>query len=461
MLFQRYRLAIQRIKELEDQAKTRDQQWYKLVDEEHATEMRIRALFEMILANDREEMLRDRAAAWNAMTLEEMMSRARHSFDRYMENTTSLMKDLMEENQNREAVIYSLSCQIEQMMTGRAEDQPDKKSEAVPDKKIEPLSVTEIAEEEGDIITRTEEELEREMDIISEEMKAIPSSIPFKQARKRKQALERKGSASLRPHTIDLTVLLEGINESGWKILEVIGKEGLSVYLEIESRILEKDTSSVRTSIRNTSISLETAGILHKENIRNPIRKRIALFELTDVGRRIFREHFGMDPIPSQMSLVEAEHDNYEHGYGILTAAEIIRAGGFFQEVSEFNRAHPIEIRSGIRYIPDIICRDGKGETLYIEYELGNTGQSDFNGKCSKMFCADPILNFLGSNRDTVQNLSLQTAKWINSKGRTALKKAVVRIAGCDQIKDADLRRDDAWKIIYRPEIQEEPFINY
>ena len=463
LLFQRYHLAIQRIKELEDQAKTRDRQWYKLIDDEKASEVKIRALCEFILANDREEMKPGGSSDWNAMPLEEMIRRTMRSFDQYMENTTSLMKGLMEENQNREAVIYSQSCQIEQMMAGRAGKNGTDSGEGTDqdEKTTKSLSVRGIAEEESDFVTRTEEELEKELDIISEEMKAIPSDIPFRQAKKRGQDLKRKNGASLLPHTIDLVCLMEGISEPGWKILEVIGREGLSVYTDIENRILGTETAFVKTSIRNAGLSLETAGILHKENIRNPIRKRIALLELTDAGSRVFREHFGTDPVPSQMSLVAAEHDNYEHGYGIIAAADCIRAGGYFTEVCEFNRAHPIELRSGVRYIPDIICRDETGDALYIEYELGNTGQTDFNGKCSKMFSANPVLNFLGSNREAVQALSQQCARWIKSKGRTALRTAVVRIAGCDQIKDADLRRDDAWKIIYRPGIQEDAFVNY
>ena len=60
------------------------------------------------------------------------------------------------------------------------------------------------------------------------------------------------------------------------------------------------------------------------------------------------------------------------HGYGIFLTAEILKENERFRNVNIWNRKHPLKIREGMSYIPDIICTTLDGKQMYIEYECGN-----------------------------------------------------------------------------------------
>ena len=77
-----------------------------------------------------------------------------------------------------------------------------------------------------------------------------------------------------------------------------------------------------------------------------------------------------------------------------------------------------IKLPNGETYIPDIIAEKENGEKMYIEVELGNTPQKDFNNKCSKMLQVTKNLYFVTDVDETIRKkLEGQVSMWILSMG--------------------------------------------
>ena len=62
------------------------------------------------------------------------------------------------------------------------------------------------------------------------------------------------------------------MNDSTWLVMDAVGKEGYSRYSDIETYVMERESTLTKTKIRVASEILVNIGLLNKEPIRNPLK---------------------------------------------------------------------------------------------------------------------------------------------------------------------------------------------
>ena len=76
--------------------------------------------------------------------------------------------------------------------------------------------------------------------------------------------------------------------------------------------------------------------------------------------------------------------------------------------------------------------------------------QADFNEKCNKMTQVTRYLNFVVPNKDIlIKRLIPQINTWIESRDARSLKNIKIRLTTALTLKDADMRNDKCWQVIW------------
>ena len=267
----------------------------------------------------------------------------------------------------------------------------------------------------------------------------------------------------MKAHTINLKEFEEKLDPASWDIIEIMGKEGTSIYSDIEAKIIQNNPLISTSKCRTCIGVLTSMGLTKKEPVLNPLKGRFYIYALTDTGARIYQDRYQEIPVISEMERIATEHDNCGHGYGIKFVADLIREEGDYKEVSDVNRKHPISCGNGVEYIPDIICTEENGHKMYIEYECVNHTQSNFNAKCNKMACITDVLNFIVPNNADVAKIRQQISRWIENQGQKALSHITVRVIGAYQLRDTnmkELKNNKSWKLVFKPGERLEPYEN-
>lgn len=189
-----------------------------------------------------------------------------------------------------------------------------------------------------------------------------------------------------------------------WVALEAIGKEGLAESNDILDWINEKYPNKYnKSSVFNSLTVLKRMNIIKASNISTGCR-RFQIFEMTPKGEEIFKAKFKMVPKESEIHRIIRDHDNVIHGYTIKDARELlIKAFGCTDAVMDREKV-AIKLPNNETYIPDIIATKADGTKMYIEVELGNTPQKDFENKCRKMLQVTKDLYFITDTEDTLKN---------------------------------------------------------
>nr|WP_303180710.1 hypothetical protein [Lachnoclostridium phocaeense] len=478
ILLSKYHVAVAMAQDLKEQLSKKQEQWEKREEDFKITEKLIRELCESILAKDPKEMVLGTDYSWSSVPVNELIGKAKKVFTKYIETRKDFMRKIMEISETRREQVESLQDQISVLMTrpsgvAISRDELEKqvqeekmKKEAVKkltpeeQKKADRGNLSFIVEEDADLDAMENLALEEAAEV-NASIQITPKSIPITPARKQvEQRRERRENAK-KAHMIDLKEYENKMDAISWDILRVIGKEGLSVYNEIEKKILEEHPDYKQSRIRMTIGQLFNMQLVNKEPISNPLKAKLYVYQLTAMGSRVFQDKFKSAPEPSEMDQIMAEHDNCNHGYGIKFIAEMLRESRQFRSVNERNRKNPIKISTGVSYIPDIICTDKNGKRMYIEYECMNYTQTDFSSKCSKICKVTDELNYIAPNVDTAKKLYNAVEKWIESRGRNSLSHVTVRITTALQMKDKDIRKNENWKYVFEPGKQSEGVCNF
>jgi hypothetical protein len=313
------------------------------------------------------------------------------------------------------------------------------------------------------------EEAARLSDALTSRMNSIPIT-PAKKIIKQKQERDKQKSEAF---VVDLAERRKKMTDLAWIILETVGAHGLSRYAEIDAMTLELyDKSGLREQyekqgkmakmtsarVRTTLQSMENIGVLQRESIATPFVSHLLLYSLAPMGTSLFRDRFGKDPVLSERDKIVAEHDNVEHGFGIVTVSEMFRESGFFSEVVSSPTKNTIKLEGNARYIPDIITQ-GKHKGYY-EYERGMHNQSNFEIKINKMTRVTNYINIVTNSRKNVTMISKQVEKWIESRGgyRTLTGKRV-RIATAISLKEKNPELDASWDMVYDMK-SDKPIVN-
>ena len=478
ILLNKYHTAIAKYKDLQEQLTTKQRQWQKQEEQYSVTEKLTRELCEDILAKEPSEMVLGRDYSWSSIPLNELILKSKRVFKNYCVKRTDLLRKTMDTSEQRLQTIESLQEQISIMRTSptaasitqdelEKQIKKEKEKEAVVNalpyqtkKKIE-AGNTAIILEDDDISSAFEDKILDDMADINAMIQVTPKSIPVSQSRKKVEQKRKRRKQKIMAHTVNLKEYENKMSEYDWCVLRIIGKYGFSRYQQIEEKFLEEQPDCSKSRSRIAITNLVNIGLANSEKVSNPLKGIFNVYQLTDMGGRIYSDRYNSPPVSSEMDLIMAEHDNCQHGYGIRMIAEVLREKGSFEEVSDKNRKHPIRIAEGVSYVPDIVCSGSSGQKMYIEYECANHTQHNFNAKCNKMTKVTSQLNFIVPNRSDMEKICSQVQEWIKNRGATSLRHITIRITGAAQIKDMDLLSNDGWKYVFTPGKSTEPVVNF
>ena len=261
-------------------------------------------------------------------------------------------------------------------------------------------------------------------------------------------------------HAVNLHDFESKFDETMWKMLEIISATGAARYPDIERLVRMQIPDFVENRLRRAAKALTEMNVLNRKELKLPLTPRTTLYSLAEIGERLYREKFKVAPVPSEMVKIVREHDNLEHGYGILELAQLLANSRKYKDVYAFNRTQPVKFSDGTQYIPDVMCRnlDGKTKT-YFEYERGNHTQKNFNAKCDKICFATTVLNFVAPNReDLARKLYPLMKEWVRKKGVFDISSTVVRLTTSKELQTCYLS-DESWLIIFDLSKSIEPII--
>lgn len=477
-LWAKYNVAIARAQDLQEQLTTKQRQWDKREEDSKITEKLMRELCESILAKDPEEMVLGTDYSWSSIPINELIMKSKKVLVHYVESRKDLMRRIMDISEERRQTIESLNEQIVILKTNpnatsisveelQEQIQKEKEVKAVVDAAPQTMKTAIEAGKVQIVTDNTDEEdpyanaaMER-MAETNAMMQITPKSIPVAQNREGLERKKKRKEEAMKAHTINLAEYEAKMSPESWLILEILGTSGYSLHADIENAVLQRDPTITNSKLRLNIGVLANMGIFNRESISSPTKGKLFIYQLTDIGSRLFKDKFGKNPVPSEMDIIIAEHDNTNHGYGIKFVAEILREDGFYKDVCDKNRKKPIDLGNGSAYIPDIVCTDENDVKTYIEYECGNHTATNFNAKCNKMTKVTSVLNFIVPNRNAADHIVAQIKGWIENRGAKSLAHITIRVNTAGQIRGVDLSKNDNWKFVFEPSKNKEPKVNF
>lgn len=253
---------------------------------------------------------------------------------------------------------------------------------------------------------------------------------------------EQAQSQEVMAHVVNLNDYLNKITDTMWDILAALGK-GLSESKDLKKIIVK---NSVNDSAFNTSlIQLRKMNVIEQAKINTGWRW-FNTYEITSFGKRIYYEKFKENPLEGEKAILQKEHTTAMHGYCIKDTAYILQAVFGYDSVSITKKENTTKLMNGEVYIPDIIAKKKQGSIVdYIEVELGNHTQKDFNHKCEKMRMVAKDLYFVVPDADTMNKiLTRQISQWVLEKGgKEKLKGTTIYLTTTTKLNESK------WEIIY------------
>lgn len=464
-LLSKYNMAVALIRDLKDQMETKDRQREAYEQRCDVVDKHARELCEKILAKDKSEMTLGDAKSWHSTSTDDMIKKAVASFAKYCQERTELLNNVMKIAEQRGLELESLKDQISRLMRNgnagnlvSAEEMiqnaqkerevkeiiakaPNSTQKAIAEGRVEAII------EENDECEDEEIEAIQKMIETSNQAKLTERSIPVVRTPQKSELVKKAEDAAIQPHMIMLNKITEQYGDAEWHVLQVIGKFGYSKTQDILNKCREIYPFDTEWKSKKALNTLRTAGgPLDSLSVTLPISKHNILVKLNDIGERIYETHFEEKPVKAEMDAVRAEHDNPEHGYGILDLKKVLDETGRYESVSCYNRQNPFDVEINgvaLKYIPDLICK-GPKFTDYYEYERANHLQSDFNMKCNKMCKVTRFLNFVTDNIKSTKKINEQVKAWIETRKPETLKNITIRIGTADSIKN-----NGKWLVVY------------
>ncbi len=473
---QKYQALLMRCRDAETQKKEKELQLQKAEEKNGTIESAIRKFCESILAKDRSEMRLGGDYNWRSLDTLALIAKAVASNKHYNEERTDVMKRTLDLAEERRSRIEGLEDQIKRLLIENEKlreiageepvsnseeenhagadpesgDDSSQSPEVYPEVQSEPSSLpvvqTQYIIDEGEEITRQAKELIG----LNEQVKISSHSVPVYESQQKVQNRKKANKEILDAHMVDLNEYETRCTEVMWYILDAIGTKGISVSQSIEAYVNSqlKDVSSAK--IRIGMITLINMMAMAESDANTPLYPRRRAFRLTHIGSKLYKSHFGSEAVTSELERVIAEHDNPEHGYGIMDVAEVLEKSGRYSEVSLWNRKNAIKLSEYSVYIPDIIAKAGN-RVEYIKYERGTHTQADFNAKCNKMCQVTRFLHFVVPNTETLNGRIIpQIQAWIKEKGKDALINISIKISTARYLKDHNPGTRECWQVIFK-----------
>lgn len=421
----------------------------------------MRRFLERILAKSPEEIGASfgQECSWGALSTRELLNKAAAAYDQYNLKRTELLRKLQAISEERSQTIENLITQnavlreeLQQAPSRRSEGestaQPERSGKPVPAQTMNRVSLPlqkavdeggvaiEIEEEEEDISREDIEQL-AEVGAIGAVRTAIDNGLKISSAQIATQKIQDKVREKTGRILYDAEDVRKRMCDRHWCTLMYIGNTGNDAVKDIAVAVIEAcakgeikyagqddsglpnfGLSTIRTSIKE----LCSMQLLIEETIPLPNgRKQVC--RLSDLGVVFYKEgSSGKTPVQSQCEKIAIEHDNLEHGYGILELAKLLEEHGDYASVST-NRTENTIKRNDFVYIPDVVAvskkRTRRGAPIkhYFEYERNTHHTTDFHIKLNKMAMVTSRLYFVTPNQDAVEGIKKKVDSWIKSRG--------------------------------------------
>lgn len=232
----------------------------------------------------------------------------------------------------------------------------------------------------------------------------------------KKTAPPQETSPTLTIENVD--AYMSAMTDIMWDILEAMGTEGCAKSNDILNWIDNQSANKyAKSNVLNSLTTLKKMNILKADNVSTGYR-RFQIFQFTQKGAEMFKAKFNKEPVESEIDQIIRDHDNVIHGYTIKDACELLLEHHNCTNAVMDRQEVSIKLPNGETYIPDIIATKEDGSKMYVEVELGNTPQKDFNNKCKKMLQVTKDLYFVTDVEETIRKkLEGQVSMWILSMG--------------------------------------------
>lgn len=203
------------------------------------------------------------------------------------------------------------------------------------------------------------------------------------------------------------------------KIIELVGKEGISEYPEL---LLKCTNAGITESKFDTAFNKMSKDyqILDVEQPQTMNRKRgVRVCSLSnDIGKNLYIDLFKTKPVLSEKEKLQKENDNLVHGYSIKEVAQILEGRGY-NDITFDRKSNTIEISGNSKWIPDIIALNPiTGKMEYFEVEMGTHTKEDFNNKLDKANFRARVLKIIVQSTIMQQKMITKVKDWFAEKDK-------------------------------------------
>jgi len=478
VLLSKYNVAVARIRDLEEQNRTNSQHWKTEVASLKLDLDVARDFCIDVLCKDRREMVLGKARDWSTESTRELISRAAKFFVEYNKQVMGVLEGIQTECERRGDRINGLSRQIAEYRQGDTsafessieDDTTDTKKQK---KDAEYRSVSKNANEAAatgkiEMIVEGDNDSPDTVDVDIQECinaqvqsKLTHNAIPIANSKKKMKQFGKAKEKAEDSHLIDLNELEDSFNDEMWKLIEVIGKKGLSRYADIKE-LLQQDPGYNKNRYTKSAETLVKMNVLTLDSFALPLSPRVYVYTLAEIGVRIFRKKYGVSPVVSEAAKIIKEHDNLEHGYAIADLGKLLMASGYYEDVRTFNRNAPKKLENGMNYVADLVCRPlHKRYIEYIEYERGTHSLTEFKVKCNKMSLVSRHLHFVAPNQKVLLNkIKPHIDEWIKSRKIESISNIIIRISTVKEFENCE-DIPGAWIMVYDLSKSHEPIVDF
>ena len=482
-LLNQYNRLVARYKDLDLQIKEREHAWGEQEKKYKHTIIQARSLCEMVLAKEQDSAsFLGKEYSYGSIPDDDLIAQAKQVFIIYNNERTKMELALQKKLEETEATLENLKTQYAFLQSHAAEVAKDIQDD--PNAVIETPELPEVQQEQQPKIAnykaqKAVESGELEIAVISEdeditvddlrqqgEMAEINTEFRLaegkpivkasKVVRETMQKITDNTAITATGGTIEVNIdeLCSKISERRKNIVKIIGETGLFLASEILEKLQESGEMK-QSTFRNDVFALKTSGVLKVESISVPVlMPRGNSNELTPAGAAVFKRLFGKDPVEPKSKQIIRDHDNLEHGLGIMVLADILSRFNAFTAITTERKENTIVLDTGDKYIPDIIAKGGR-IVAYFEYERATHRQADFNIKMNKMCRKTRYLNIVTNNNTNAEELCKKSLEWVKSRGGFGcLPGYILRITTMDRLDNASknklgFQERDCWSFWY------------
>lgn len=288
---------------------------------------------------------------------------------------------------------------------------------SIPEVKKEPLAPVEV--------TRQEEPKKEDTDLYKE----IYSELYNEELNQTEEEEEDDGGMVL----LEVDRYLDSLPDTSKFLIKVIGETGISRNSELKSYLDEAGNHEghflkagkfsypdMSQSIKN----LRDGGFLESEKVKLGARggHNYQVYELTDLGKSIYKAITNKKPATPEMRLIVKQHKTLEHGYLIKDCALLFEQMGY--KVLTNREDLRFDLPGGKRKDFDLII-EKDNQKCHIEVERGTHTDEDFFDAMDKVL--DVFRNVYGDNPKPFYFIApneeklygktkVQFYKWINER---------------------------------------------